>query len=79
MVDSTYRPGAQLNHGQMAIFIARALCGGEEFVPSGPATSTFPDVAPSAQYYNHVEYIAGPAHTIVTGYPDGTYRAGTLC
>ena len=39
--DSTYRPIVPVNRGQMAIYIARAVCGGEDYVPTGPAIATF--------------------------------------
>ena len=34
--DGTYRPANPVNRGQMAVFIARALSGGEAYVPTGP-------------------------------------------
>jgi hypothetical protein len=73
----TYHPGQKLNRGQMAAFLARSMCGGEEYVPTGPATASFPDVATDFAFYNHVEYIC--AHGVTTGYSDGTYRPQANC
>jgi hypothetical protein len=73
----TYRPGLPLNRGQMAAFLARSMCGGEGFVPTGPATASFPDVATGFGFYDHVEYIY--AAGVTTGYEDGTYRPQAGC
>jgi Tol biopolymer transport system component len=79
--DGTYRPDEAVNRGQMAVYIARALAGGDAQVPTPPADATFSDV-PVTGYgddgteahwaYPYVECCA--AEGIVQGYWDGTYR-----
>jgi hypothetical protein len=75
--DNTYRPTEALNRGQMAAFIARALCGGESSVPVGPATASFPDVPASFTFFRHVEYILGAG--VTSGYQDGLYHPERQC
>jgi uncharacterized repeat protein (TIGR01451 family) len=75
-----YEPTFQVDRGQMAVFIARALAGGESGVPSGPPTSTFPDVTASnaaSWCYKHVEYIVD--RSVVGGYGDGNYHPEIAC
>lgn len=75
--DGDYRPNEQVDRGQMAVFVARALVGGEGFVPAGPAVPTFPDVPEGFWCYPHVEYIAG--RQVTAGYPDGWYHHEYPC
>jgi len=56
----------------MAVYVSRALAGGDGGVPSGPASPTFPDVAPDHWAFRYIEYAA--ANDIVRGYDDGTYQ-----
>jgi len=70
--DDTYRPGEPVTRDQMAVYIARALAGGDANVPPGPATPTFTDVPTDYWAYKHVEY--AHAQNVVGGYWDGTYR-----
>jgi len=70
--DGTYRPTETVTRDQMAVFVARAMVGGDEYVPTGPVSATFPDVPTDHWAYKHVEYIA--AEGVTRGYPDGTYR-----
>jgi hypothetical protein len=67
--DGTYRPELSVSRGAMAVYVARALAGGDALVPSGPATATFPDVATSYWAFRHIEYCY--AQGVVTGYWDG--------
>ena len=43
-----------VNRGQMAAFLARAMCGGDDFVPTGPATASFTDVPPDFGFYRYI-------------------------
>ena len=70
--DGTYRPELAVSRDQMAVFISRALAGGDASVPPGPAEATFPDVPVEHWAFRHIEY-AG-AQGIVAGYEDGLYR-----
>ena len=78
--DGTYRPGIEVTRGQMAVFIARGVAGGDAGVPTGPAEATFPDVQPEGEWgwcFDYVEYIAERA--ITGGYPDGRYHPEYVC
>jgi len=71
----TYQPTWSVDRGQMAVYVARALAGGEGGVPPPPSIPTFSDVGPtgpSAWCYPHVEYVVDKG--VVGGYADGTYR-----
>jgi len=70
--DGTYRPSLPVDRASMAVYISRALAGGDEYVPTAPATATFSDVPTDHWAYKYVEYAAD--QTIVGGYDDDTYR-----
>jgi len=70
--DGTYHPAAPVTRDQMAVFISRALAGGDANVPTGPSTATFPDVLTDHWAFRYVEYAV--SHGVTGGYPDGTYR-----
>jgi uncharacterized repeat protein (TIGR02543 family) len=70
--DGTYRPAVTVSRDQMAVYISRALAGGDENVPTGPATATFPDVDVDYWAFKYIEYAF--ANSIVVGYPNGTYQ-----
>jgi hypothetical protein len=70
--DGTYRPTVQVTRDQMAVFIARALAGGDAGVPSGPALATFPDVPKAHWAYRYIEYVVG--RNVAQGFPEGDYR-----
>jgi hypothetical protein len=67
-----YEPDLVVTRDQMAVYIARALVGGDALVPTGPAEAHFPDVGTDHWAYDYVSYCQ--AEGIVQGYPDGTYR-----
>jgi hypothetical protein len=71
-----YQPLLPVTRDQMAVYIARALAGGEDHVPSGPAAATFGDVDQEHWAFRYVEYCA--ANGIVQGYWDGSYRPGEV-
>jgi len=70
--DHTYRPSVVVSRDQMAVYISRALAGGDELVPTGPAEASFSDVPTDYWAYKYVEYAV--ANAIVQGYEDATYR-----
>jgi len=72
--DGSYRPDAEVTRDQMAVYISRALYGGDEYVPSAPAVATFSDVPTDQWAFKYVE-CAASSH-LVGGYDDGTYRPG---
>jgi len=75
--DGTYRPTVTVTRDQMAVFMARAMVGGDAHVPTGPATAFFPDVATDHWAFKYVEYVRGEG--VTGGYPDGTYRPLVAC
>ena len=70
--DGTYEPSETVARDQMAVYLARALAGGDASVPTSPATVTFSDVPADHWAYRYVEYAA--LENVVGGYGDGTYR-----
>lgn len=76
--DGTYRPGNQVDRGQMAVYMARALVApaGEAGVPEASGGQTFPDVAVDFWAFDHVSLCVEEG--VVTGYGDGLYRPATL-
>ena len=69
--DGTYQPEVVVSRDTMAVFIARALCKGDDSVPDGPAVATFDDVPTDYWAYKYVEYCV--ANDIVEGYDPVTY------
>ena len=64
-----YHPEEAVTRAQMAVFVSRALAGGDELVPTGPAEATFTDVPTDHWAFDYVEYAY--ANSIVGGYEDG--------
>jgi hypothetical protein len=75
--DGLYHPGIICSRDQMAVFIARAVAGGDEFVPEPPAgQETFKDIASGSDpnikqnwAWKYIEYCAD--HDIVVGFTIG--------
>jgi hypothetical protein len=74
--DGTYQPEFLVTRDQMAVYISRALAGGDGAVPTGPPTATFPDVPTDHWAYRYVEYCY--AQGIVNGYWDGYHPDETV-
>jgi hypothetical protein len=70
--DGIYQPGTPVTRDQMAVYIARALAGGDENVPEFTDTPTFPDVDEAHWALDYVEYAV--SQNVVGGYQDGTYH-----
>ncbi len=72
--DGRYHWELTVTRDQMAVYVSRALAGGDANVdpPFGPPT--FPDVPGDHWACKYVEYAV--AHNIVAGYADGLYRPG---
>ncbi len=70
--NGAYQPNLPVARDQMAVYISRALAGGDYGVPAGPVEPTFSDVPADHWAYDHVEYAV--EQSVVTGYPDGSYR-----
>jgi PKD repeat protein len=69
---SLYRPTLTVTREAMAVFVARAMCGGDASVPTGPPTAFFTDVPTDHWAFRYVEYCHDQG--VVGGYGDGTYR-----
>jgi hypothetical protein len=70
--DGTYKPTDPVTRDQMAVYISRALAGGDASVPAGPSTATFSDVPTDYWAFKYVEYAV--TQNVVKGYSDGTYK-----
>ncbi len=70
--DGTYGPGLRVDRAQMAAFISRALAGGDDQIPSGPASATFTDVPEDHWAFKYIEYAV--ANNIVAGYSEDVYE-----
>ncbi len=68
----TYQPMTEVTRDQMAVYLARALAGGDSAVPAGPTTATFADVPADHWAYRYIEYLS--AAGVVMGYPGGGYH-----
>ena len=67
-LDELYHPEIVCSRDQMAVFIARALAGGDDLVPTPTTPQKFLDVTSEHWAYKHIEYCA--AQGIVEGYVD---------
>ena len=67
--DGSYHPAEQVERAQMAVYLARALAGGDGAVPPHVSPPTFPDVPVSNWAFRHVEYCYDQG--VVSGYWDG--------
>jgi hypothetical protein len=70
--DGSYQPEVEVTRDQMAVYIARAVAGGDANVPTAPAEPSFTDVSPDHWAYQYIEY--AQAQEIVQGYSDGSYQ-----
>jgi len=70
--DGGYHPEITVARDQMAVYISRALAGGDSSVPAPVGDPTFTDVAADHWAYKYIEYAV--ANHIVQGYPEGDYR-----
>ncbi len=71
--DGTYQPDWPVTRDQMAVYLARALAGGDDDVPPGPATPSFTDIPSDHWAFKYVEYAV--SQNVAQGYPEGDYRA----
>jgi hypothetical protein len=70
--DGTFQPNTIVTRDQMAVFIARAVAGGDSNVPAGPPTATFSDVPTTYWAFKYIEFVAGA--NIAKGFDDGTFQ-----
>jgi Tol biopolymer transport system component len=72
--DGLFRPHLPVTRAQMAVFLARAIAGGDALVPPGPSEPTFSDVPTDFWAYRYIEFIA--ERGIAEGFPDGAFQPG---
>jgi len=73
--DGTYQPGVSVTRDQMAVYVARAVAGGDGNVPDpGCSAPPFTDVDCSHWARKHIQFCV--AEGIVKGYEDGSYQPG---
>ncbi|MBN1461514.1 MAG: S-layer homology domain-containing protein [Armatimonadetes bacterium] len=70
--DGSYGLDLPVTRALAAVYLARALAGGDELVPAGPAEASFADVPADHWAYRYVEYAR--ARGLIAGFPDGTFR-----
>ena len=76
--DGSYHPSDPVDRGQMAVFIARAMAGGDGNVPAYTGSPSFPDVDSGFWAYKYIQYIADDKRNVTQGYPDGLYHPETV-
>jgi len=69
--ERTYAPSIPVTRDQMAVYVSRALAGGDGNVPAPGGDPTFSDVPEGRWGYRHIEYAV--AAGVVQGYPGGMY------
>jgi len=69
--DFTYRPLLSVSRDQMAVYVSRALAGGDAAVPNGPMIPTFDDISREHWAYRYIEFVHSTG--VVEGYPEGVY------
>jgi hypothetical protein len=76
--DGRYRPELAVDRAQMAVYIARALAGGDANVPvpSGSTDPTFEDVPRGHWAYKYIEYAV--AQGVVEGYRKGYFAPNVV-
>ena len=70
--DGLFHPNQVIKRDQVAVFLARAVAGGDAAVPDGPPTPSFSDVPADYWAYRYIEY--AKSKDIVTGYSRALYR-----
>jgi hypothetical protein len=68
--DGTFRPTSNVTRGQLAKIVVQAA----KLKLANPATPTFSDVSAGSAFYRYIE--TAYSHGLLSGYPDGTFRAG---
>jgi hypothetical protein len=71
-LDGTYQPALSVSRDQMAVYIARAVAGGDASVPKDYTVPSFTDVPTTNWAFHYIEYAAET--NVVRGYQDGSYQ-----
>jgi hypothetical protein len=70
--DGLYRPSDQVTRDQMAVYVSRALAGGDSNVPTPTEDPGLSDILPGHWAYKYIAYAVKAK--VVQGYPEGDYR-----
>jgi hypothetical protein len=71
--DGLYHPDLTVSRDQMAVFIARGMCGGDDQVPELDCVEPpFSDVTCDHWARKYIQYAASEG--VVQGYPEGDYK-----
>jgi hypothetical protein len=70
--DGLYRPSDQVTRDQMAVYVSRALAGGDSNVPEPTGDPGFSDISPGHWAYKYIAYAVEAQ--VVQGYAEGDYR-----
>ena len=70
--DGLYQSDWPVDRSQMAVFISRALAGGDENVPDPTQDPGFTDVISEHWAYKYIVYAVD--QNVVEGYPEGDYK-----
>ncbi len=71
--DGTYGPSVAVTRDQMAVYIARAIAGGDANVPDpGCTADVFTDVSCDQWARKYIQYAVSQG--VVEGYPEGDYK-----
>jgi hypothetical protein len=71
-LDGHFQPIWAVTRAQMAVFISRALMGGDDNVPDGPVSPSYPDVDSDYWAYKYIECTTD--NSIAQGFNDGSYH-----
>lgn len=74
--DGQFHPDWSVKRDQVAVFLSRAVAGGDSNVPDTSSQPSFSDVPPGHWAYRYVEY--AKSSSVVAGYPDRRYRPDEL-
>jgi len=70
--EGLYHPDRSISRREVAVWLARALAGGDVNVPPSTEQASFEDVPATDEAHRHVEYVV--SRGIVSGYGEGVYR-----
>jgi hypothetical protein len=69
--DGTYQSGNSVTRDQMAVYISRALAGGDSNLPAGPTQASFEDVPTTHWAFRYIEFAVSQG--VVQGYDPTHY------
>lgn len=70
--DALYHPDRAVSRADIAVWLGRALAGGDANVPEHAGKPTFADVPATDSRHKYIEYVV--AKGVMSGYDEGVYR-----